>query len=58
LESDVLLAAPIELARLAGVPAPNLELVYALIDLLTRQRSNSGLSRTVPCFAPRPNCLG
>jgi len=36
LESDVLLAAPIELARLVGVPAPNLEMVYALIDLLTR----------------------
>jgi 2-dehydropantoate 2-reductase len=36
LESDVLLKAPVELARLAGVPAPNLEMVQALIDLLTR----------------------
>ena len=36
LESDVLLKAPVELARLAGVPAPNLEMVSALIDLLTR----------------------
>jgi 2-dehydropantoate 2-reductase len=36
LESDTLLAAPIELARLAGVPAPSLELVYSLIDLLVR----------------------
>jgi 2-dehydropantoate 2-reductase len=35
LESDALLAAPIELARLAGVPVPGLELVHALIDLLT-----------------------
>lgn len=37
LESDVLLKAPVELARLAGVPAPNLEMVAALIDLLTRR---------------------
>jgi 2-dehydropantoate 2-reductase len=36
LESDVLLKAPIELARLVGVPVPNLETVDALIDLLTR----------------------
>ena len=35
LESDVLLKAPIELARLTGVPAPSLELVHALIDLKT-----------------------
>jgi len=35
LETDVLLAAPVELARLAGVPAPTLEMVHALIDLLT-----------------------
>jgi 2-dehydropantoate 2-reductase len=42
LESDVLLAAPIELARLAGVPAPTLELVHALIDLRTGPRSHSG----------------
>ena len=34
-ESDVLLKAPVELARLTGVPAPNLETVAALIDLLT-----------------------
>jgi 2-dehydropantoate 2-reductase len=37
LESDVLLKAPVELARLAGVPAPNLETVDALIDLLTHR---------------------
>ncbi len=36
LETDALLAAPIELARLAGLPAPTLELVHALIDLRTR----------------------
>ena len=36
LESDALLKAPVELARLAGVPAPSLEMVQALIDLLTR----------------------
>jgi 2-dehydropantoate 2-reductase len=36
LESDTLLKAPVELARLTGVPAPNLEMVAALIDLLTR----------------------
>lgn len=35
LESAALLNAPVELARLAGVPAPNLEMVSALIDLLT-----------------------
>ena len=35
LETDVLLAAPVELARLVGVPAPTLEMVHALIDLLT-----------------------
>jgi 2-dehydropantoate 2-reductase len=38
LESDALLAAPIELARLVGVPAPGLEMVHALIDLLTARR--------------------
>jgi 2-dehydropantoate 2-reductase len=36
LETDVLLGAPVELARLAGVPAPSLEMVHALIGLLTR----------------------
>jgi len=36
LESDALLKAPVELARLAGVPATNLETVNALIDLLTQ----------------------
>jgi 2-dehydropantoate 2-reductase len=36
LETDVLLTAPVELARLAGVPAPSLEMVHALIGLLTR----------------------
>jgi 2-dehydropantoate 2-reductase len=45
LESDALLSAPVELARLVGVPAPNLELVAALIDLLTRpQRDAAGLA--------------
>jgi 2-dehydropantoate 2-reductase len=39
LESDALLKAPVELARLAGVPAPTLEMVTALIDLLTRLSS-------------------
>jgi 2-dehydropantoate 2-reductase len=37
LETDVLLAAPIDLARLVGAPAANLQTVHALIDLLTRQ---------------------
>jgi ketopantoate reductase len=36
LETDVLLKAPVELARLVGVPAPNLQTVHSLIDLLTR----------------------
>jgi len=40
LESDALLKAPVELARLAGVPAPNLETVNALIDLLTQNPTN------------------
>ncbi|HEY1823408.1 MAG TPA: 2-dehydropantoate 2-reductase [Trebonia sp.] len=35
LETDVLLKAPIELAHLVGVPAPTLELVHALVDLLS-----------------------
>jgi len=35
LETDVLLAAPAELARLVGVQAPTLDMVYALIGLLT-----------------------
>jgi 2-dehydropantoate 2-reductase len=35
LETDVLLAAPVELAGLAGVPVPALEMVHALIGLLT-----------------------
>jgi 2-dehydropantoate 2-reductase len=39
LETDVLLGAPVELARLAGVPAPSLELVHALIGLLTTGRT-------------------
>jgi 2-dehydropantoate 2-reductase len=38
LESDVLLRAPVELARLIGVPAPSLEMVDALIDLLRVRR--------------------
>jgi 2-dehydropantoate 2-reductase len=36
LETDVLLAAPVELARLVDVPVPALEMVLALIGLLTR----------------------
>jgi 2-dehydropantoate 2-reductase len=44
LESDVLLNAPAELARLAGVPAPNLETVAALIDLLTRREAGAAES--------------
>jgi 2-dehydropantoate 2-reductase len=40
LETDVLLAAPVDLARLVGAPAPNLQTVHALIDLLTRQASH------------------
>jgi 2-dehydropantoate 2-reductase len=39
LESDALLRAPVEMAGLAGVPAPSLEMVAALIDLLTRPGS-------------------
>jgi hypothetical protein len=35
LETDVLLNAPIELARLVEVAAPSLEMVHALIDLMT-----------------------
>jgi 2-dehydropantoate 2-reductase len=35
LETDALLTAPIEMAHLAGVPAPTLELVHALVDLKT-----------------------
>jgi 2-dehydropantoate 2-reductase len=35
LETDVLLKAPVELGRLVGGPAPTLEMVHALIDLLT-----------------------
>jgi 2-dehydropantoate 2-reductase len=42
LETDVLLKAPVELARLVGVPAPTLELVHALIDLLTACSTTSG----------------
>jgi 2-dehydropantoate 2-reductase len=38
LESDVLLNAPVELAKLVGVPTPNLESVAALINLLTRSQ--------------------
>ncbi|MGD0069463.1 MAG: ketopantoate reductase C-terminal domain-containing protein, partial [Streptosporangiaceae bacterium] len=37
LETDALLTAPVELARLVGTPAPNLQMVHSLIDLLTRQ---------------------
>ena len=39
LESDALLKAPVEMAGLAGVPAPSLEMVAALIDLLTSRGS-------------------
>ncbi len=37
LETDVLLTAPVELARLVGAPAPTLEMVHALIGLLTSE---------------------
>jgi 2-dehydropantoate 2-reductase len=37
LETDALLKAPVELARLVGAPAPNLKTVHSLIDLLTRR---------------------
>jgi 2-dehydropantoate 2-reductase len=40
LETDVLLKAPIELASLVGVPAPHLELVHALIDVLAVPAGN------------------
>jgi 2-dehydropantoate 2-reductase len=42
LETDVLLAAPVELARLVGAPAPSLELVHGLIDLLTMGAGSRG----------------
>ena len=45
LEAAVLLKAPVELARLAGVAAPSLELVSALIDLLTRDQVQSAVKR-------------
>ena len=38
LETDVLLAAPVELARLVDVPVPSLETVHALIDLLAASK--------------------
>jgi 2-dehydropantoate 2-reductase len=41
LESDVLLRAPVELARLIGVPAPSLEMVDALIGLFTERRGRA-----------------
>jgi 2-dehydropantoate 2-reductase len=47
LESDALLKAPVELARLAGVPAPNLETVNSLIDLLTQNPTH--------CHARKPH---
>jgi 2-dehydropantoate 2-reductase len=48
LETDVLLRAPIELASLAGVPAPSLEIVGALIDLLATTRTAGPLSGRAP----------
>jgi 2-dehydropantoate 2-reductase len=47
LETDALLKAPVELARLAGVPAPGLEMVDALVDLLTRNGPASRRPRAV-----------
>src|ERR1700729_4097922 len=41
LETDVLLKAPVELARLVGVAAPTLKLVHALIDLMTYPRTTT-----------------
>jgi 2-dehydropantoate 2-reductase len=38
LETDALLKAPIELARLVAAPAPSLETVHALIDVLIRSK--------------------
>jgi len=38
LEIDALLKAPVELARLVGVPAPNLKSIHAVLDLLTQTR--------------------
>jgi 2-dehydropantoate 2-reductase len=38
LEHDALLKAPIELAELVGVPAPNLTSMHAVLDLLTHTR--------------------
>jgi 2-dehydropantoate 2-reductase len=38
LETGALLTAPVELAELVGVAAPNLKSVHALLDLLTRSR--------------------
>ena len=38
LETDALLKAPIELADLVGVPAPNLKSMHAVLDLLTQAR--------------------
>jgi 2-dehydropantoate 2-reductase len=43
LETDVLLKAPVELARLVGVAAPTLEMVHALIDLMTYPRTTTGV---------------
>jgi 2-dehydropantoate 2-reductase len=45
LETDVLLKAPIELARLVGAPTPSLETVYALIELLTRSKGEPSGSK-------------
>jgi 2-dehydropantoate 2-reductase len=41
LETHALLTAPIELADLVGVAAPNLKSMHAVLDLLTRTRTGS-----------------
>jgi 2-dehydropantoate 2-reductase len=41
LETHALLTAPIELADLVGVAAPNLKSMHAVLDLLTRTRAGS-----------------
>jgi 2-dehydropantoate 2-reductase len=48
LETDALLKAPIELADLVGVSAPNLKSVHAVLDLLTQPRAAAAASPMVP----------
>jgi 2-dehydropantoate 2-reductase len=48
LETDALLKAPIELADLVGVAAPNLKSMHAVLDLLTHARAAAAASPIVP----------